>query len=261
MQLGPNQLALAQIGVPVEEYYEMLNGVTWTALLASPLVLLLASAGGYWMSRRALEPVDQITRTAAEIGAYNLSQRLPLRKTGDELDRLSATLNPMFARLEAAFRQITQFTADASHELRTPVAIIRTTAELARSKPRSPEEYRKALDGILTESERTSRLIEDLMLLARADADVVSAREPQVPARLDDPHAGPSSRRVGAAVCRRVVDDDDFVRAGRRRVVQRLQAAREIVARVERNDDDREVEGHRGNATTSSVSRAARRQS
>src|SRR5205085_1960634 len=83
--------------------------------LAGPLVLLLASAGGYWMSRRALEPVDQITRTAAEIGAYNLSQRLPLRKTGDELDRLSATLNSMFARLEAAFRQITQFTADASH--------------------------------------------------------------------------------------------------------------------------------------------------
>ncbi len=170
VQLGPNQSGLAQIGVPVEEYYEMLNGVTWTALLASPLVLLLASAGGYWMSRRALQPVDQIAHTAAEIGAYNLAERLPLRTAGDELDRLSATLNSMFARLEAAFRQITQFTADASHELRTPVAIIRTTAELARSKPRSQEEYRKALDGILTESERTSRLIEDLMLLARADA-------------------------------------------------------------------------------------------
>lgn len=170
IQLGPKQSGLAQLGIPLDEYYEMLDEVTWTALLASPLVLLLASIGGYWMSRRALEPVDRITRTAAEIGAYNLSERLPLREAGDELDRLSATLNSMFARLEAAFRQITQFTADASHELRTPVAIIRTTAELAQTKPRSPEEYRKALDSILTESERTSRLIEDLLLLARADA-------------------------------------------------------------------------------------------
>jgi heavy metal sensor kinase len=170
VELKPKQFGVAQIGVLVDEYYEMLDEVTWTALLASPLLLLLASAGGYWMSRRALEPVDEITRTAGEIGAYNLSERLPIRKAGDELDRLSTTLNSMFARLEAAFRQITQFTADASHELRTPVAIIRTTAELARTKPRSPEEYRKALDGILTESERTSRLIEDLLLLARADA-------------------------------------------------------------------------------------------
>jgi heavy metal sensor kinase len=148
----------------------MLEEFTWTALLASPLVLLLASAGGYWMSRRALEPVDRISRTAEEIGAQNLSQRLPLRSAGDELDRLSATLNAMFARLEAAFHRITQFTADASHELRTPVAIIRTTAELVRSKPRGQEEYTKALDRILAESERTSRLIDDLMLLARADA-------------------------------------------------------------------------------------------
>lgn len=170
MQLRPTQAATVQIGEPMDEFYEMLKGFTWTALLASPLVLLLASAGGYWMSRRALEPVDQIARTAEEIGAQNLSERLPLRGTSDELDRLSATLNSMFARLEGAFRQITQFTADASHELRTPVAIIRTTAELTRSKPRTTEEYAKALDGILTESERTSHLIEDLMLLARADA-------------------------------------------------------------------------------------------
>lgn len=167
---APVPIGAVQIGIPIDEFYEMLDDFTWTRLLASPLALLLASAGGYWMSRRALRPVDRITRTAQEIGAHSLSERLPLRGANDELDRLSATLNAMFERLEAAFHRVTRFTADASHELRTPVAIIRTTAELARSKPRTEAEYREALDRILAESERTSRLIEDLMLLARADA-------------------------------------------------------------------------------------------
>ena len=159
-----------EIGVPLGEFHEMLDDFTWTALLASPVLLLLAAAGGYWMSRRAMEPVDAITRMAQQIGAKDLSRRLPLRGAGDELDRLSGTLNAMFARLESTFERITGFTADASHELRTPIAVIRTTAELARGKPRSQQEYEQALDGILAESERTSSLIEDLLLLARADA-------------------------------------------------------------------------------------------
>lgn len=161
---------LVQIGMPIHEYYEMLDHFTWTTLLASPVLLLLASLGGYWMSRRALAPVDQITTAAAEIEAQNLSRRLRLAGTGDELDRLSETLNTMLGRLEASFRHMAQFTADASHELRTPVAIIRMTAEVTRGKPRTPEQYCEALDRILAESERTTGLIEDLMALARADA-------------------------------------------------------------------------------------------
>lgn len=162
---------MVQIGIPIDEFAEMLDGFTWTALLASPLLLILATGGGYWMCRRALAPVEQIARTASEIEAQNLSERLPVRGAGDELDHLSTTLNAMFSRLEDSFRRITQFTADASHELRTPVAIIRTTAEVIRRKPRSAGEYVKALDRILAESERITELIEDLMLLARADAN------------------------------------------------------------------------------------------
>jgi heavy metal sensor kinase len=173
-----------QVGIPVDEFSEMLDAFTWSALLASPALLLLASAGGYWMSRRALAPVERITRTAAEIQAENLSARLPLSGTGDELDHLSDTLNAMLARLDDSFRRITQFTADASHELRTPVAIIRTTAEVTRRKPRGDKEYAEALDRILAESERTTQLIEDLMLLARADADAEEL--PPEPVRLDE---------------------------------------------------------------------------
>jgi heavy metal sensor kinase len=159
-----------QIGAPIDEFAEMLDAFTWTALLASPVLLLLASAGGYWMSRRALAPVEQIARTAAEIETKNLSERLPVRGTGDELDHLSVTLNAMLGRLEGSFRRITQFTADASHELRTPIAIVRTKAEVIRKKPRREEEYTEALDLILAESERITQLIENLMLLARSDA-------------------------------------------------------------------------------------------
>lgn len=168
-----------EIGLPIDSLYETLNHLAWTVALASPLVLLLASAGGYWMSRRALAPVDRITRTAQTIGAHNLNQRLPMSGTDDELDRLSGTLNGMVARLEDAFRHVTQFTADASHELRTPVAVIRTAAELARTRSRTEAEYVKALDQILAESERTTRLIDDLLLLARADANAEAlATEP-----------------------------------------------------------------------------------
>jgi heavy metal sensor kinase len=162
----------AELGLPIDNLYETLDHLAWTVALASPLVLLLASAGGYWMSRHALAPVDRITRTAQTIGAHNLDQRLPISGSDDELDRLSGTLNSMVARLEDAFRQVTQFTADASHELRTPVAVIRTAAELARTRSRTEAEYVKALDQIVAESERTTRLIDDLLLLARADANV-----------------------------------------------------------------------------------------
>src|SRR5207244_8967971 len=117
-------------------------------------VLVLASLGGYWMSRRALAPVDAITSTARSISEHRLSMRLVNLNTGDELQRLAETFNQMMDRLEAAFKRITQFTADASHELRTPTALIRTAAELSLRRERDKSEYREALVQILEESGR-----------------------------------------------------------------------------------------------------------
>lgn len=143
-------------------------------LAAVPVALLLASLGGYWLSRRALAPVDQITTAARSISIQNLSLRLNTPQTHDELQRLSETWNDMLQRLETAVKRLTQFTADASHELRTPVAIIRTTAELTLRRERSADTYKEALRQIMAESERTTRLVEDLLALARADAGLPS---------------------------------------------------------------------------------------
>jgi heavy metal sensor kinase len=169
-----------QIAAPMDDFEEALESFRWVLLLSSPLLLVLASLGGYWMSRRALTPVDEITRAAQNISSHNLSSRLAVPETRDELQRLSETLNGMLARLEAAFKRITQFTADASHELRTPVALMRTTAELSLRKPRSRGEYRQALAHILNELEKTSSLIERLMLLARADSGYETLRRVQL---------------------------------------------------------------------------------
>jgi heavy metal sensor kinase len=136
-----------------------------------PFFVVGASAGGYWLSRRALAPVDRIIETSRAIGHHNLSQRLVIPQSGDELQRLSETLNEMIERLDQAFRRVTRFTADTSHELRSPVAFIRTTAEVALLQPRRPQEYQHAFAGVLTEAERMTKLIEDLLLLARADSN------------------------------------------------------------------------------------------
>ena len=161
---------LIQAAFEMDDFYEALNHFALLLFISIPLLLACAAAGGYWISTRALAPVDQITQTARTISAQNLSSRLVVPNTGDELQRLSETLNGMLGRLEAAFKKITQFTADASHELRTPVAVMRTRAELSLRKARSADEYRDVIAEVLMELEKTSGLIEQLMFLARADS-------------------------------------------------------------------------------------------
>ncbi|HYL69145.1 MAG TPA: heavy metal sensor histidine kinase [Candidatus Limnocylindria bacterium] len=172
------------VATSTKELGEALERFRRVLFFAIPLLLLIAALGGYLMSRRALAPVDEITQSARRIGAQNLSVRLAVPQTGDELERLAATLNDMLSRLDAAFQRITQFTADASHELRTPVSIMRTCAELSLRKPRTESEYREALSQILAETEKVSRLIEQLLLLARADSG--SATIPIARTNLND---------------------------------------------------------------------------
>jgi len=158
------------VAAPLESTQATLRRTRELLLWVTPAVLLVAALGGYWISRRALAPVDEITRAAQSIGIQNLSQRLAVPKASDELQRLSETWNGMLARLEAAVKRLSEFTADASHELRTPVALIRTTAELTLRRERPPETYRESLRQIMAESDRMTHLIDDLLLLARADA-------------------------------------------------------------------------------------------
>lgn len=159
--------------VPTEPFDQALDNFRLIEKKALPVLVLLASLLGYWLSGRSLQPVNRIVQTAEQISAQNLSQRLEVPQARDELRRLTETLNAMLARIQNSFQRITQFTADASHDLRTPVAVIRSTAEIALRRPRQPEEYREALGRILQTSEQTSDLLEKLLELARTDAGVV----------------------------------------------------------------------------------------
>jgi heavy metal sensor kinase len=159
-----------ETGVEDDDVVHTLRTFRDDVLAFALLMLGVASGVGYWLSRKALAPIDAITSTARSIGGTNLSSRLTTLETNDELQRLSDTLNQMLARIETSFQRVSQFTADASHELRTPISLMRTEAEIALRKSRNEDEYRDALRHILIEAERTSALIDDLLSLARADA-------------------------------------------------------------------------------------------
>jgi two-component system OmpR family sensor kinase len=133
-------------------------------------VLLLGLAGGWWLATRAIRPIDDISATALRIAAGDLSQRINTANTDDELGRLANVLNATFARLEAAFAQQAQFTSDASHELRTPVAVVLSQTQTALARERSGAEYREALAACQRAAERMRGLTESLLELARLEA-------------------------------------------------------------------------------------------
>ncbi len=178
MQGRPGGMSMQMIDIPpaaiavgrsTQHIDDALDGLTTTLVIAVPLTLLIAGAGGVFLARRALKPVDQIAQTALEIEGTDLSQRIKV-DTKDELGRLASTINQMIERLEKAFKRQQQFTGDASHELRTPLAVIEAESTLALERERSPKEYRQSLETVVQETEHMSTIIDQLLALARADA-------------------------------------------------------------------------------------------
>jgi two-component system, OmpR family, sensor kinase len=150
---------------------EFLESVIGAFGLAIPLAILLASGAGYFLARRSLSPVVEMSTQAGRIGADNLHERLPVRNAQDELGHLAGSFNNLLDRLDHSFEHQRRFMADASHELRTPVAILCGEADVTLSQPsRSPEDYRASLDILRAEAKRLKRIVEDLFTLARADA-------------------------------------------------------------------------------------------
>jgi two-component system, OmpR family, heavy metal sensor histidine kinase CusS len=159
-------------------------------ILLAPGLLLLAAIPGYWMSRKALSPIAELAQRARQFGTESLDVRLPISETRDEIHYLSETLNKMLDRIESGVRSIQDFTANAAHELRTPIALIRAEVEVALFSPRSNTEYRESCANVQKETVRMTGLIENLLMLARADAGVE-------PLRFEIVDAAQLARQVG----------------------------------------------------------------
>lgn len=176
---------------PLTETYHALDGLTHTMLIAMPVILILAAIGGFFLTKRSLKPVSEITAAASAVGAESLDERLEVRGA-DEFSRLAQTFNGMLCRLQGAFQRMEtavdqqrRFTADASHELRTPLTVIKANTSLALKGDRTTEEYRKTLLAVNAAADSMNRLVGDLLLLARSDSGQVEIhREPVCVERL-----------------------------------------------------------------------------
>ncbi len=165
------ELGFAAVAEPLSVIDEGLRRLRRNFFAGVPLILLLASVGGYFLARKSLAPIDLMNRQTQRITAENLSARLDVTNPRDEAGRLGTTINGLLARLEESFKQQQRFIADASHELRTPLAVLRGETEVALEKERGPEDYRQSLSFIKDEAERLSRIVEDLFILAQQPID------------------------------------------------------------------------------------------
>ncbi len=160
---------IVQIASSLEGVEDALNTLFIILIVTVPLALMVASLGGQFLAHKALKPVDNITQTARVITSQNLNQRITPPKVKDEISRLIETFNEMISRLDQSFRQIKQFSSDASHELKTPLTILKGEVEVTLRKERTPQEYQQTLKSNLEEINRMSQIVEDLLLLSRAD--------------------------------------------------------------------------------------------
>jgi heavy metal sensor kinase len=175
---------VVQVGMGMSRVRKTLSNFRHNLLTAIPVVLVLGAIGGWFLARRSLSPIARITETARRITASSLGERLKPRGTGDELDQLIRTLNEMISRLEESFKRISQFTADASHELRTPISSMRGEAELLLSKSRPIQEYQGVLANHIERLDFIMRMINDLILLSKFDSNEAGLEMVQV--KLND---------------------------------------------------------------------------
>jgi heavy metal sensor kinase len=164
-------LGFAVVAEPLSVIEDGLRQLRRDFFAGVPLVLLLASAGGYFLARKSLAPIASMNSQTQRISVESLSQRLDVTSPRDELGRLATTINDLLARLESSFNEQQRFIADASHELRTPLAVLRGETEVALAKQRNADEYQQSLSLIQEEAERLSRIVEDLFILARQPID------------------------------------------------------------------------------------------
>src|SRR6266849_8374041 len=173
---------LIEVAAPYNQIESVLRGLLLTLALGLPLIVTLAIGGGYLLMRRALRPVDEIRQKAAQITSRNLSERLPVIHTGDELERLATDLNRMIERLEESFQQINRFSADASHELRTPLTVLQGELEAMAQKGQTlPEDVRETIGSALEETHRLAKIVESLLAISRLEAGEARVQ----PVRLD----------------------------------------------------------------------------
>ena len=159
-----------EFGALLDPVETMLNHLFLQLALGLPLAVVIITAGGYWLVRRALTPVEQITRAAEQITQFNLSERLPVTHAGDELERLSLALNRMITRLDEAFQNSKRFVADASHDLRTPLTILHGELESFAEDSRLDAELRDRAGSMLEEVVHLGKIVEQLFTLSRLDA-------------------------------------------------------------------------------------------
>ncbi len=163
------KLYSVQTGVALNKSMLLLASFRNNLLWLTPLVILLAAVGGHLMSRKALQPVAALAAEARRINERNLDTRLPVPRAKDEISDLSLTLNQMLERIDNAFASVRAFTGNASHELRTPISLLRTEIEVALLRPRAAGEYRDILGRLHEETVRMTGLVDNLLSLARAD--------------------------------------------------------------------------------------------
>ncbi len=174
VRLGRFTGELIQVGASLDSTQHTMREILWVLWLSLPVGLGVSVIFGYVLTKRSLQPVVDMSQAVSCLGSADLSVRLPVPNAKDELRNLAETFNRMFDRLEDAFLRLRRFTGDVSHELRTPLAVLLGEGELALRKERSPEEYQTALKTILKESKHMQTMVEDLLLLARAESQAVA---------------------------------------------------------------------------------------